>query len=135
MAGPTSPSSDAPASDASSELCAVRVIHASRVREAWQQDLPDRQIEAVSRTFKALGDPSRLRIVFALSRGEMCVCDLAAYLRISESAVSHQLRKLRDLALVRRRRDGQVLYYALDDQHVSSLIDQVVAHTGHEGKR
>ena len=58
----------------------------------------------------------------AMAGGEMCVCDLAAYLEISDSAVSHQLRRLRDLALVKSRRDGQVLYYSLDDDHVEKLL-------------
>lgn len=117
------------------EACDARVIHASRVRQAWQQELPTRKLEALSRIFKALGDPSRLRIILALSRGEMCVCDLAAYLRVSESAVSHQLRKLRDLSLVRHRRQGQVLYYALDDDHVAMLVQQAMVHIEHDGGR
>lgn len=130
MAASTDPHPELPP-----ELCDARVIHAARVQSAWQQDLPERKLEAISRTFKALGDPTRLRIMLALSNGEMCVCDLAAYLRISESAVSHQLRKLRDLALVRNRREGQVLYYSLDDDHVAALVDQAVNHVEHDGSR
>ena len=64
----------------------------------------------------------------ALWGGEMCVCDLSAFLGLSESAVSHQLRRLKDLALVKRRRDGQVLYYALDDDHVASLLNIGLEH-------
>lgn len=122
-------------STSTNELCDARVIHAARVKRAWRQDLPQRKLEAVSRFFKALGDPTRLRIVLALARGEMCVCDLAAYLRISESAVSHQLRKLRDLALVRSRREGQVLYYSLDDEHVATLVSQAMVHVEHVTRR
>jgi DNA-binding transcriptional ArsR family regulator len=73
--------------------------------------------------FKLLGDPTRLKIVMTLRAMEMCVCDLAASLGLTESAISHQLRRLRDLALVKRRRDGQVLYYSLDDAHVSELLN------------
>ena len=83
---------------------------------------------------KALGDPSRLRIVSALAGGEMCVCDLAAYTGLSESAVSHHLRRLRDLALVTTRREGQILYYSLDDEHVSGLVADILEHVHHSQK-
>ncbi len=115
------------------DLCDARVIHAARVKRAWQQQIPPRKLEALSRLFKALGDPSRLRIVLALAQDEMCVCDLAAFLRVSESAASHQLRKLRDLSIVRSRRDGQVLYYSLDDDHVAALVAQAMVHVEHGG--
>lgn len=81
-----------------------------------------RYLERLALTFKLLGDPTRLRIVMALTGGEMCVCDLAALTGVSESAVSHQLRRLKDLALVKNRREAQTLYYSLDDEHVSDLI-------------
>ena len=72
--------------------------------------------------YKLLGEPSRLKIAMALRGGEMCVCDLAAFLGVSESAVSHQIRRLKDLALVKSRRDGQILYYSLDDHNLDELI-------------
>jgi DNA-binding transcriptional ArsR family regulator len=75
-----------------------------------------------------LGDPNRLKIVMALKNVEMCVCDLAAFTGLSESAVSHQLRRLKDLALVKSRRDGQIIYYALDDAHVSALLEVGLQH-------
>ena len=70
----------------------------------------------------------RLKIVMALKNVEMCVCDLAAFTGSSESAVSHQLRRLKDLALVKSRRDGQIVYYALDDEHVSGLLEVGLEH-------
>jgi DNA-binding transcriptional ArsR family regulator len=79
-------------------------------------------MERLALTFKVLGDPTRLKIFVALSGGEMCVCDLAACLGLSESAVSHQLRRMREQALVKPRREGQVLYYSLDDGHVAELL-------------
>ncbi len=79
-------------------------------------------------TFKALGDPSRLKILWAVEYEEMCVCDLAALLRISESAVSHQLRLLRTLRLVKNRREGTILYYRLADEHVSQLVRIAMEH-------
>ena len=102
--------------------CHVRVVHLDRVNRAKNEAIPESELERLALTFKVLGDPTRLKIVVALSGGEMCVCDLAAYLGLSESAVSHQLRRMREQALVKPRREGQVLYYALDDRHVDDLL-------------
>lgn len=104
------------------ERCGVRVVHVHRVAAARRQSIPASELERLARTYKILGDPTRLRIVMALQKGEMCVCDLAAFLGVSESGVSHQLSRLRDLALVKNRREGQILYYSLDDDHVADLI-------------
>jgi len=104
------------------ETCDVRVIHLERVAQARDEAISDREAERLSLTYKALGDPTRLKMVMALAGGEMCVCDLAAFLGLTESAVSHHLRRLKDLALVKSRRDGQILYYSLDDQHVSRIL-------------
>jgi ArsR family transcriptional regulator, lead/cadmium/zinc/bismuth-responsive transcriptional repressor len=79
-------------------------------------------------TFRALGDPTRVRMIDALSHGELCVCDLATLLGLSESAVSHQLRLLRSLRLVRPRRDGRMVFYALDDRHILTLFRQGLRH-------
>jgi len=98
------------------------MVHVDRVAKARKEGISKQEVERLSLLYRALADPTRLRIVLALATGEMCVCDLAALLTVSESAVSHQLRHLRDLALVRNRREGQVLYYALDDRHVSDLL-------------
>ena len=102
--------------------CLVRMVHLDRVAEAREEAIPDQDLERLALVYKALGDPTRLRMVMALRRGEMCVCDLAALLNLSESATSHQIRRLKDLALVKSRRDGQILYYSLDDHHVEELI-------------
>jgi DNA-binding transcriptional ArsR family regulator len=102
--------------------CRVRVVHLDRVRRARAEAIPESELERLALIFKVLGDPTRLKIFVALSQAEMCVCDLAAYLGLSESAVSHQLRRMREQALVKPRRDGQVLYYALDDGHVADLL-------------
>ena len=104
------------------ETCTVRRIHPDRIALARAGALPYREIERLALTFKVLGDETRLKIVIALQNGEMCVCDLAALLALSESAISHQLRRLRELALVRNRREGQILYYRLDDAHVDKLL-------------
>jgi ArsR family transcriptional regulator, lead/cadmium/zinc/bismuth-responsive transcriptional repressor len=108
--------------------CRVRVVHLDRVEKVRREIIADRELSRLALTFKVLGDPSRLKIVMALRSSEMCVCDLAAFTGLSESAVSHQLRRLKDLALVKIRRDGQVIYYALDDEHVSVLLEVGLEH-------
>lgn len=102
--------------------CVVRMVHLDRVARAREEAIPDQDLERLALVYKALGDPTRLKMVMALRGGEMCVCDLAALLNLSESATSHQIRRLKDLALVKSRRDGQILYYSLDDHHVQELI-------------
>jgi DNA-binding transcriptional ArsR family regulator len=108
--------------------CRVRVVHLDRVEKVRREIISERELSRLSLTFKVLGDPNRLKIVMALRSSEMCVCDLAAFTGLSESAVSHQLRRLKDLALVKIRRDGQVIYYALDDEHVSALLEVGLVH-------
>ena len=108
--------------------CEIRVVHLKRVARARKDALQEKDLDRLALTFKLLGDPTRLRIVMALGGGEMCVCDLAAFLGLSDSAVSHQLRRLKDLALVTHRRDGQVLYYSLNDEHVSTLLTVCLEH-------
>jgi ArsR family transcriptional regulator, lead/cadmium/zinc/bismuth-responsive transcriptional repressor len=110
------------------ELCGVRCVNMERVGRAREEAISQREVERLASTYKVLGDPTRLRIVMALGGGEMCVCDLAVFVGITESAVSHQLRRLRDLALVRCRRDGQMLYYSLDDDHVADLLQVGLEH-------
>jgi ArsR family transcriptional regulator len=90
--------------------------------------LTDASARALAETFKVLGDTTRVRILDALSRSELCVQDLAAGVGMSESAVSHQLRVLRGMRLVRQRRDGRLIYYTLDDQHIVGLFVQGLEH-------
>jgi ArsR family transcriptional regulator len=90
--------------------------------------LPDRTVAALSDTFRVLGDPTRVRILDALSAGELCVCDIAELAGISESAVSHQLRLLRGMRLVRPRRSGRLVYYAVDDHHIIDLLRLASTH-------
>ena len=110
------------------DLCDCRVIHKDRVMNAHEKALEQMELERVTQLFKVLGDSTRLQIVKALEYGEMCVCDLAAFLGISESAVSHQLRTLRQLKLVANRREGPVLYYRLNDDHIHNLLRMALEH-------
>ena len=108
--------------------CHIRVVHLEKVEQARQEAISDRDLERLSLTYRVLGDPNRLKIVMVLRNIEMCVCDLAAFTGLSESAVSHQLRRLKDLALVKSRREGQIIYYELDDEHVTELLDVGLDH-------
>jgi len=93
-----------------------------------QSPLQPDTVGALADIFKVLGDPTRVRILDALSRGEECVCRLASLLGMTESAISHQLRLLRNTRIVRARRDGRLIYYSLDDKHVLTLFKQGLRH-------
>lgn len=110
------------------DSCEVRIIHTERVDKAYKIALTPLQSEQLAYFFKALSDPNRVRILSALFSQEMCVCDIAAFLKSSESAVSHQLRLLRTTNLVKNRREGTVLYYSLADDHVKKIITTSLVH-------
>src|SRR6266568_3088361 len=95
---------------------------------AKRAPLTDSSVVALAETFKVLGDTTRVRILDALSRAELCVCDIARLLGLTESAVSHQLRLLRGMRLVRARRAGRMVFYTLDDQHIVGLFSQGLEH-------
>ena len=109
----------------------IKVIHEDRVSRARREAPQDNELERMSIVFKAMGDPNRLRILTGLMGGEMCVCDIAAHTGMSDSAVSHSLRRLRDLSLIKARRDGQMLYYSLDDLHVAGQLQMILDHLRH----
>jgi DNA-binding transcriptional ArsR family regulator len=89
-------------------------------------------VQALADTFRILGDPTRVRIVDALTDGELCVCEISEQVGISESAVSHQLRLMRSMRLVRGRREGRCVYYTLDDQHILDLFQQGLRHVSED---
>ena len=88
----------------------------------------ERAASALAETFRVLGDPTRVRILDAISGGEVCVSGIASVVGLSESAVSHQLRLLRHMRLVRARRAGRQVFYALDDRHIAELLEQGLRH-------
>jgi DNA-binding transcriptional ArsR family regulator len=108
--------------DWSEERCGVRILHRERIQKARREASPEKETSRLASIYKVLGDPTRLKMITGLRGGEMCVCDLAAFLGLTESAISHQLRLLKEQALVKKRRDGQILYYSLDDEHVADLL-------------
>ena len=102
------------------------------VKKVQAQMLEDNQLSAVSDFFKVLGDETRMRIINALSHGELCVSDIAAALEMTQSAVSHQLKLLRMAHQVKARREGKSIYYSLDDQHVIDILDEALIHVRHK---
>lgn len=115
------------------ERCDESCVDEATVRRARAALYPSESIGVLAETFKVLGDPTRLAIALTLSREELCVCDLAHVLGMSQSAVSHSLRALRQLRLVRYRKEGRVAYYALDDDHIAQLLQQGISHVEEEG--
>jgi ArsR family transcriptional regulator, lead/cadmium/zinc/bismuth-responsive transcriptional repressor len=110
------------------DTCEVSCVHPEAVQRA-RQAMPDTQaVENASALLKAVADPTRLRLLSALNTAELCVCDLAAVVGISESAVSHQLRLLRAHRLVAYRKEGRIAYYSLLDHHVTVLIGSALDH-------
>jgi DNA-binding transcriptional ArsR family regulator len=108
-------------------------VDLSSVRQLHRDVLSVEKAQRMAEFFSLLGDANRLRIVSALAKQELCVCDLAAVVRMSESAVSHQLRALRSLRLVGYRKQGRNVYYYLKDSHVLNLYREVAAHLDEPG--
>jgi DNA-binding transcriptional ArsR family regulator len=102
--------------------------HEEAIRSAKKSLKPDETILRLTETFKILSDPTRLKIVLALSEGELCVYDIAELLGVTESAISHQLRLLKTLRMVKQRKEGKLVFYSLDDEHIEDLIRVATQH-------
>ena len=112
--------------------CAVRAVDPDRVAATRDRLIDFDEAEALADGFKLLGEPNRVRILYALlEAGELCVCDLAATVDVSETTVSHAMRLLKAAGIVRNRRDGRMIYYRLDDAHVRMLLDLSREHLAH----
>lgn len=122
---PTPPRPNVPVE---AEGCEVFHLDPQRLAELRRDMLDQDRAGALAETFKLLGDVTRVRLLDALSRRELCVCDLARLVGLSESAVSHHLRLLRSVRLVRPRRAGRMVFYALDDRHIIRLFQQGLRH-------
>ena len=110
------------------DACDVNVVDARKVTNVRRKMHSADAVQLLAETFRVLGDPTRVKIVFALSKEELCVCDLATIVGASQSAVSHSLRALRQMELVRYRKQGKIAYYSLDDEHIGRLIDEGFDH-------
>ncbi len=115
-----------------SDRCEISHIDEEHVRAVAPRLVDGLTATRLAETFKALSDPTRVRILSALSQGELCVCGLAAVLGMSQSAVSHHLRLLRTLRLVKADKRGRMVYYTLDDAHIEGLFRQGMEHVAHE---
>ena len=112
------------------EKCDVFCVHSELVHTLAQQ-LPDEEkLYDLAELFKIFGDSTRIRILYALFEAEMCVCDIAELLRMTQSAISHQLRILKQAKLVKNRREGKIVFYSLADDHVRRIINQGMEHIG-----
>lgn len=114
--------------DTDDDACEVNVVDARKVTSVRRKMHSADAVQLLAETFRVLGDATRVKIVFALSKEELCVCDLATIVGASQSAVSHSLRALRQMELVRYRKQGKIAYYSLDDEHIGRLIDEGFDH-------
>lgn len=114
------------------EVCGYLFVHEDKVAQV-QSALPDEEtLFRLSELFKVFGDGTRIRILYVLFEAEVCVCDLARLLGMTQSAVSHQLRLLKQARLVKSRRDGKTIFYSLADDHVATLLRQGTEHISEE---
>lgn len=110
------------------ERCDCDVIHEDVVNQVKGQMPQEESLYELAELFKVFGDTTRIKILWALDASEMCVCDIAVLLNMTQSAISHQLRVLKQAKLVRSRKDGKIVYYSLDDEHVRQIFDQGLIH-------
>ena len=119
--------------DKESPACDITVIHEDVVTKVRESMPTEEKLFNLAEFFKVFGDTTRIRILYALFQAEICVCDIAYLLGMSQSAISHQLRVLKQAKLVRFRKEGRVVYYSLDDDHVKAIFEQGYQHI-QEGK-
>ncbi len=110
------------------ENCSCTIIHEDIVNKVKDNILEEGILNNLSELFKLFGDTTRIKILCALFQAEMCVCDISAVLGMSQSAVSHQLRVLKQSRLVKNRKDGKVVYYSLSDDHIKHIFDEGLIH-------
>lgn len=113
--------------------CDCNIIHQDKVCDTKKHMPKNDVIYKVANFFKIIGDPTRVKILFALDKNEMCVCDIANVLGMTKSSISHQLSVLRDNKIVKYQRSGKEVYYSLDDEHIKEVFEVALCHVGHEG--
>jgi len=110
------------------DRCNCTVVHESIIEKVKEQMPPEENLYDLAELFKVFGDTTRIKILCALFEAEMCVCDIAELLGMTQSAISHQLRALKQARLVKFRREGKVVFYSLDDDHVQSIFSLGLVH-------
>lgn len=113
------------------DVCEENKIHEDTIQSVKAEMISSDDVLKLSELFKALGDSTRIKILYALSVKELCVCDIACLIGMTQSAVSHQLRVLRSIRLVKYRKEGKIVFYSLDDEHVVNLFNQGLEHVKH----
>ena len=113
---------------AANDVCQINFVDVERVGRAKKNMTSEKTLFELADTFKILGDATRVRILHALSIEELCVCDIAALIDATQSAISHQLRLLRAAKLVKFRKEGKMAYYSLDDDHIRNLFEEGIRH-------
>ncbi len=108
--------------------CDCSIVHQDIVKKVQGKMPPEEMLYDLAELFKVFGDSTRIKIIWALFEEEMCVCDIAYLLNMTQSAISHQLRVLKQARLVKPRRDGKNVYYSLDDQHIEEIFNQGLKH-------
>ncbi|MDD2586603.1 MAG: metalloregulator ArsR/SmtB family transcription factor [Syntrophomonadaceae bacterium] len=108
--------------------CSCNLVHEEIVYMVKKEMPAEETLYDLAELFKVFGDTTRVKILYALFAAEMCVCDIASLLGMTQSAISHQLRVLKQARLVKNRRDGKVMYYSLDDEHIKHIFDQGLLH-------
>ncbi|WP_313343991.1 metalloregulator ArsR/SmtB family transcription factor [Sedimentibacter sp.] len=109
-------------------ICDCDVLHSDVVEEVRKRMPNEDDLYDLADFFKVLGDSTRVRIIWALDENEMCVCDIAVLLNMTKSAISHQLKSLRQANLVKFRKEGKVVYYSLKDDHVKAIFETGMEH-------
>ena len=108
--------------------CEAYEVHEDKIRAANEQMPDEDELYDLAELFKVFGDSTRIRILFVLFQSEMCVCDLAQSLNMNQSAISHQLRVLKQAKLIKSRREGKSVFYSLDDSHVRMILSMGMEH-------
>lgn len=114
------------------KICEVSATNDDKLEKIKNSMIEEQKIKLLSEIFKALSDPTRLKIIYVLSKSPLCVCDIAQLLDMTQSAISHHLRMLRNLNLVKFRKEGKMVIYSLDDHHVLELFSQGLDHVNHQ---
>lgn len=112
--------------------CDCNVVHKDVVEVVKENMTDEEMLYDLADFFKVLGDSTRIRIICALFQAELCVCDIASVLGMTQSSISHQLKTLKQARLVKSRRDGKTMFYSLDDEHVQKIFDLGIIHLTHE---
>lgn len=116
-------------------VCDCNMVHKEMVQDTLSKMPENKTLNNLAELFKIMGDTTRCKLLFALLQNEMCVCDLANVLSMTKSSISHQLSNMKDVGLVKSRKEGKTVYYSLDDCHISEIFEVGLKHINHKNER